>query len=155
MKKIFSIFVIAIMMLAVSGCGCENKKEKEQPSSTDNPSSVPQKVELKEDSREEKDFESLDDRLTLFMVQGNIKYTMIVYFKDGKANNGVVQMECPSEQIAIDMYSSHRNDDMYEDVVIDGNMVSYDFSEKGFVYKNMTKDEATESLVGQGYKVIN
>lgn len=154
MKKILSLLGLMLISLSMFGCGCNKESDNSSTKNKDDKTSIPVNVELKEDSRKEKEFEKIEDKLSFYLVQGDIKYTMIVYFESDKAINGVVQMVCPNEKSATEMYSIHRYDEMYDDVVKDGLMVSYNFPEKNFAYKNMSKEDLTMSLLGQGYQLV-
>lgn len=151
MKRYLSLLAISIFAIIAVGCGKDDSKDDN--SSKDGNSSA---AELVEDSRSEKEFEQLKDTLTFAQTISGIEYVTTIYFEDEKPVNGVMQMKCPDEQTALNYYSMFYNSPDYAEVVRDGVMVSYDYSQKYFDdnYKELNKEGIIQSFEGQGLKQV-
>ena len=145
MKKILFLLMLSALSVSVLGCGKKDKEVKDNKSSSSS-------QEVVNDSRSSKEFENLGDKLVMGMEQGNITYSISVYFENGVAKNGVMQIRCLDEKTAVDIYSASYYDETVEEIVRDGNVVTYDFADKSFAYKGETKEKVVELLLGQGYK---
>jgi len=149
MKKFLSLSMLLFISAFMVGCGQDDKKDdtSKKPEEKATPTLV-------EDSREEKEFEKIKDTLVFANTYSDIDYVITIYFEDEKAVNGVVQMKCKDEETAKNLYSVHINNDEYEEVVLDGTMVAYDYSVKNFAYQDRSKAETTEMFQGQGFNLV-
>lgn len=144
MKKVFSLLLLVFMTISIVGCGKNEEKPKEQ----DKPIST--EIKFLDDKRETKEFEALEDFLVLTMEQANVKYILKVFFKNDKASNAVMQMQCPDEEMAMMFYTSYYNDKTIDELVIDGKVVTLDYN-KEFPYAGLDKETTKTMLLGQGY----
>lgn len=143
MRKILSVTILSLFLVLAIGCG-----KKENPKPVDRPSSSEEKIV---DPREQKEFENLKEKLEFTGTFSDIEYYISIYFNKNKAVNGTVLLKCLNEETAKQQFSSHYNSDQYDQVVRDGNIISYDYNDKSFIYKDKNKDEVTLMIEGQGF----
>lgn len=147
MKLMLKVFMVLIFTFSVVGCGCE-KKDKDNNSSIDNKQVIPDKI-----SREENDFEKLDQKVVGYYQDGDYYYEIIVYFDKDKATNAVMTVVCPNVDSAVIMKNAMQNFNQNDEVYYKGKTVVYTYNEEEFPYKNLSKEETINILKTDNFKI--
>lgn len=149
MKIIVKAMVVALFALTIVGCGCE--KATDDKSSIDKNSNnviTPDKI-----SREETDFEKLDQKVVGYRRDGEFYYEISIYFDQDNATNAVMTVVCPDSETAITMRNAMQNFNQNDEVYYNGKTVVYTYNENEFPYKSLSKEETIQLLTSDNFLI--
>ena len=145
MKKALKLCVLSLIVVSVIGCG-NDKKDK--PSALD-----PTSKKEEGTSQFQNDFEPLKEKLVGTKKESEYDYEITVYFEKEQTKNAVMRITCPDVESASMMREALQNAGIAKQAVSNGNLITYDYEDEAFVYKEMTKEQAKTALETEGYEV--
>ena len=139
MNKLLKVLVAVIISFSLIGCSKEDKTE-----------------EIKDISYpdiEEFDYSSMDTVKAYTIIEG-IKYEYTFYFEDDSCINALVEILFDTDGIAKTFYENIKDSDMYTEVKIEGNKLTYMFNIENFEYGMYSEKTLKEYIQRDGEFVL-
>lgn len=139
MNKTTKIFIIILLSLSLFGCAKEDKQKEI--------------IDTSSNEVETFDYSSMDTVKAYTMIEG-IKHEYTFYFKDNSCINAMVKIVFDTEGIAKSFYNSMKDNEMYSDVKLEGNLLTYYFNRENFEYGMYSEKTLKEYIQRDGEFVI-